>query len=517
MNEKSKCGKVIEFFACCTSIWLLFVLVYIILRDHWIDSQVSPIKTWQEIIGLLIAVVVVVTLLAKFMKFVVENGETGTRILLLSYFALLVIVQSIIIISWDVPFTWKDINVTHSIASRLFDGGGFNNTETLYMARYQNNCGAVLLYSVFYKICSLFVSNPGIKCMMFFSTLFMDLGIYFIIATSGMIFGKKGKVIATFVSFFFSAFYFYAVLPYTDVFAFFCVATLVYIFYRYSSWKSQRAKILSILAFGLVMGVGSFVKGSVLILLLGVIVFSLLDTQVRRHIAKKVPFFVIAGIAVMGIVVAINVGGRTYVNHKMQILNESLEDQEFPVTHWFMLGGSKNGTYSIQDFNKTAHIKGKCQKSKMCLKESMRRYRHRTPKQLSKFIIHKNAYRIWHGGTFFYGFAYDRKKKTENLTGIPYAMMKVRSQDGYTYPTLIIWEFELLCIAAALWKGRKKTFHDNYLIICVIGINVFLNIWEANGRYLFQFVAVLYPLIIAGGLRIYNKYKQLSSRYLVRR
>ncbi len=59
----------------------------------------------------------------------------------------------------------------------------------------------------------------------------------------------------------------------------------------------------------------------------------------------------------------------------------------------------------------------------------------------------------------------------------------------------------LYCILEA----REKTIADNVMLVCLIGGFLFSILWEANSRYIFPYVYLLFPFTAAGWKNIYDK------------
>ena len=75
----------------------------------------------------------------------------------------------------------------------------------------------------------------------------------------------------------------------------------------------------------------------------------------------------------------------------------------------------------------------------------------------------------------------------------------------------VLWYVVLCCIPFAVWNGRKLGDKEKVIVLSILGLMLYLQIFEAHARYVYTFVPLF---VILAGLGMKNlTYKLLSIKF----
>lgn len=247
-------------------------------------------------------------------------------------------------------------------------------------------------------------------------------------------------------------------------------------FYLYMKWRKVRSDGAShtkcaalLLACGAVLAVAYKIKGSAVIMIPAVIL-DLLFTQ--KGIKDKL--LPIAEIAVVFALISSLLG--SVACSVLKISDEELDRYSFPAVHWVMMSADDKGGYNYEDFKYTKSFEGKSEK----VQADIDRLNEKISKQgVSGFIDHlalKLSY-TWKDGTYMINYYI---RNSDLLMSNTFMILST-----LTHFTLII------CMAKAyLTKLRSNddVLSGNFFLkVTLMGLTVFLMLWEARCRYLVSF------------------------------
>lgn len=205
--------------------------------------------------------------------------------------------------------------------------------------------------------------------------------------------------------------------------------------------------------------------------------------------------------------------------------DEKKNNTVIPYTHWVMMGMNKPeeyggtsigwGAYSQNDVDATNQKYTYEEKVEYNLQTIKERFLEYGLYGYLSFLKHKFIY-VWTDPTFYVlnTIGWD----TINKDSIPYdIVLNYDSGENKTFLTYMdgFYIILLLCILAGIIYNifNKDDSINKVLIMSVIGIAIFLLIWEARSRYLYNFLPILCLLAVIGIKNIQQiKYKDIWKK-----
>lgn len=256
----------------------------------------------------------------------------------------------------------------------------------------------------------------------------------------------------------FTPFVTYAANFYTDSMAMPLIMLSVYIYLKYR----KTNKLQQLVICGAIMGLAFKMKGSSGILLIAVVTDMLLQKQkVKCYVTLALPYA-----AAAKVVSAISL-------KLLGITCEMIKEKAFPLIHWIMMSADGRGGYNSEDFLYTQSFSGGDKVSADLARLSLKL----ETQGFWGFIEHlanKIAY-TWENFTFMAGY---------------YCNESFHSSVFIITAFLCHWT-TAFSILINLWKARKKGSDATFLFrLSLLGLCVFLLIWETRCRYLISFFPV---------------------------
>ena len=178
----------------------------------------------------------------------------------------------------------------------------------------------------------------------------------------------------------------------------------------------------------------------------------------------------------------------------------------YPYTHWIMMGvedkekdNSKRNTYggfNEEDNKKTYSFKTGKEAQKYNIKEYRRRLSKLGVIGYIKFLTRKNV-NIWTDGYYFSNIKLSILPKSKNSVLRKLLLSKKTMYYGIYYTQGVTYAFLLsLIIGSILIMKEKKHKNIDYLRLSILGILLFLSIWEGRSRYLVNFIPIFIIVIV---------------------
>ncbi len=360
----------------------------------------------------------------------------------------------------------------------------------LYLSRFSNQWGFLLMLSALYRL--LFAIG---LTDMFFPTVVVQALLY----TGGMtayfaiarrLRGVRGVLAALFAAVTCLPLYLAAAVLYTDTFSLPLLMLCALFALRTLDSVSIRQTLFNALLCALFGAVGGQIKMTVAILLIAATIVFFLRLPALRACCACAVLWLVMGLSVF------------VVNKAMvgPVLDpEMVAQHNTPTIHWVMMsipnGNNPSGSYNSADYALTWGMmeEGASREEVLAsiytrLKDKI--YFLRYPSRLIPFMLMKNA-SAFGDGTFYMTDMLDDTPKRENV------ISSFALQDGEHYPayfsicTGIYFVHLIFAALMCLQDVRRRDFRCALLYIALLGLILFMLLWEARSRYIFNFVPVL--------------------------
>lgn len=387
-----------------------------------------------------------------------------------------------------------DVMQVETYARHIAAEGSFSfvtsDFDNYYIIRYQNNVPYMLILSLVYRIEYLLTGSFSRAPMIILNTLALNLSILLTVLTSRKLFGSRRAIFTLILCALFSPFFTYTPYFYTDSlsipFATGCVCAFVSAVQNENNKKKAGLFLLS----GALCCIGFLIKGSVAILLPAALIWLLLKNGVKRALKQGVAL--ILGFAVL-------FGAYTAAIKSIDLIPEEMSRRhQFPLTHWMMVGTNDLGAYSPQEREYTRAYPSKEEKVQANLDKIGERL---SEKGFFGTVLHLGIKAVWtwQDGTYYIANYLENYQQYTLLHS-----MILYDGDLRLFYYAICCGFQLFLLLLMAYSGftakkNREVATTTFLRIAVIGLALFLLIWETNARYLFNFTP-LFLLLAADGI-----------------
>ncbi len=304
----------------------------------------------------------------------------------------------------------------------------------------------------------------------------------------------------------------WVIIPYSDASCLFIPMLLLWI---YQSMENGRFVIGKAVSLGMIGYLGYEMKPMVIIVLLAVLGIEFLENMKQKFDRKNWKiFFVIC----VSLVCTVGVCSVIDLNKIMGF--EITEGREFGMPHYFMMGlGDENdGVFDQKDVEFSGEYNTNAQRNHANLVESGERIKNYGVVGLVKHTVKKSLVNF-NDGTFAWGNEggfYGTLLPIPNnpITNFMRSFYVENASNGWWFDNIsqLIWMITLVGVAGnVIILTRLKEGFDKYNLVvytAMIGIGMFVMLFEARARYLYTFI----PLFAMMSVKGYCEWYQWSKR-----
>lgn len=405
--------------------------------------------------------------------------------------------------------------------------GTFTNTE--YFSKYSNNIFLLLILEIIFKFLNLFNMNNYLLIAVIFNIIIIDIAIIFIYLTSKKILKSKYNFISLLFTIPMLAFSPYIGVVYSDTLSLIFPIAILYYYICYKE-KPKNRYLFAITTFSTI---GLLLKPTNIIVLIAIILIELLnmiskfiDNKINNNknfnIKEKVKFILKSTSIVIVTFLLVYNSYTGYRNLKLgkYISEEDYQNNGFPYTHFIMMGlkptdveGKYYGVYSEDDVIATQQQIGVENKKEYNIEEIKKRLSKMGIKGYISYLYDKYTF-IISDGTFFYGlegsFYKSLPYNSSNLAKEIQEYVYVKEEGYVKYTSNIyqgIWTsvIIIILITTALNFRKKETQYIDIARLAIIGIIMFIVLFEARSRYLINYLPIFTIVLSYGILDTTNK------------
>lgn len=353
-----------------------------------------------------------------------------------------------------------------------------------YFAVYSNNrfwltC-LIWFFKLIHKIAPFLTEEQDYKAVsMLLGVLMTQAALWLIYRTARELFSEKKAFLTGLLAALFLPFYLYARHAYTDVPGMLCTSLIFFLYTRLKHGGKRRVPTLVLM--GITAGLAFRIKVIVAILVIAILIEELLTTRKGKQL-------LVAVLITVGTMLLV-VSGADYVTKRTVVLSdEMLERYEFPLTHWIMMGLKGRGGFNTKDIGRTLNCTTYEKKVKMNIRLIRKRLKNYGFTGLLKHIVVRKMDYTWCRSCLagdYYGTKQPYKKTV---------LWEVLSDEGKYHQAALLytWPYYMLILtgiwfsaAASLRKIPEREAVLDVGRLTILGVTLFLFIWECNSRYLF--------------------------------
>lgn len=310
------------------------------------------------------------------------------------------------------------------------------------------------------------------------------------------------------------------VIPYSDSTCLFMPILLLWMYLTLedSKWKYVKCVLMGVIAY-----LGYQMKPMVLIVLLAILIVECLENIKNREQIKKWSTIGIICISLLG-----TFGVSKVVNLEKAMGFQIEEGKVFGLTHYFMMGLNEehSGVYIQEDADFSLEINGNAKRTRENLRVAKERIEDYGCIGLLKHTIRKTMVNF-NDGTFawgqegdFYGIKYNVPNNPFKTFFREFYYDNGRFHKAFESIVQFVWMLVLVGVACncVRIKDVKKGYTKNELVLAVslIGITLFVMLFEARARYLYTFVPIFILASAGGYSSLFQIIRQICCRSIAK-
>ena len=417
-----------------------------------------------------------------------------------------------------------DAGMVYGSACDLVNGT-FNNSE--YFSMYGNNVLLLLFLEILFRIVKIFGCSNYLLVAIIFNIFMVDLAIYYIYKTCAKLGGKKYGIISYLISIPMLGFSPYIAVVYSDTLSYIFPIIIFYNYICYKDEKESKNKIKLIFKITCFSILGYLVKPTNVIILIAIFVIETIFCIIKKLNQKrgieytqkvfnkeKTKYYIINAFVVFFTILVIYGGFSIYENVRLSryISKELIEQNSFPMTHFMMMGlkpegydGKYYGVYLEDDVNNTKLQIGKSAKKEYNVSQIKSRLKSMGSSGYLSYLYDKYTF-IISDGTFFYGNEgsyYQSEPYVKGRLADFVQELSYVDKDNYKKITLnIMQSYWVIVISLILISSIINLFQREsgsqvcVLKLSIVGIIMFILLFEARSRYLMNYLPIFIALAV---------------------
>lgn len=405
-------------------------------------------------------------------------------------FGIIVVLQFLVSLIKINPITDCFTTLDQAIAM-VEDQKGILNNQTEYFERYTNNYFFTVLMYYFFKIIRL-VGADYYYSAVILNILCIDVTIFGCYKIVDNLFGKKRALGVLYLLLFCPTTYLFVSFPYTNTFSAPFVIGVLYYGIRIVK-KTTVVNKLAKLHFGadelrlaLCGAVGILIRPTTAIALIAVIIYMLMKGKGMKYYLGIVGVIAVMLICYAG-------AGIVVKNH----LKDKNSEGGFPATHWVMMGLKEKGYVNGADVSYTKSFPTKSEKVQANIKTIGGRLYKLGPLGVLSLWGEKIG-EEWSVGTDSYN---GLNSSAVEFTDVYEAVYGRNCLWLVMYCQVyrVISLFMTLCCILYMFRRKNTDIDSIYpLALTLLGIFIFLMLWETNRKHNICFVPVLVIMLESG-------------------
>lgn len=496
MENKIKLSKFSEIFI--TLIIILFIICFglalfeaIVFNKNILGFNYSPIF-------MIVSAIIFVILLILIYKRLIPKLRSCSKISILIIVIMLIIqvIVGYILLSvpdWDIKAAFNEAcYITSSSYNNYgYSVDGTNIKDFGYTDMFPNNVFLVIVFSVIIKICNIFNFSNYIVAITIVNVLAINLAIILMYLLAKKLFGDKKALMTLIIAFITLPFYLYGGIYYTDSLSLALPVGILYFYLISRDENNKKKKIIWQIVLGIFIFTALKMKLTSAFMVIAIFIFEILYKNFKillKNLTIPIIFTLIISVIF------------TNVLTNKNIINKDRENlAKIPYQHWILMSLKGNAGYDAEEYrltNEAGDYDAKMESINARLKERLNDYRITgvINQLLNKITI------TWGDGNYFVTEQL-RTSKIHDSILYEFVLPYGKYSAYYKYiPQGLHLSLLILCIISAIRtiKANELNKDKNILLIMLIGVFVFLLIWETCARYIFNIVPILILVSIDG-------------------
>lgn len=472
----------------------------------WIFLNIIYSNRQEFKLPLLILIIVFFLIFLLFISRIIDNfknklGSRTKKYMFLAIMLVMFFIQLAVGYRLSIDPGW-DFGIVYRHALELSNTSGPVKVDT-YFVKYPNNIGLLILLTYYFKLLSFFGITNTFYFAIVLNIFFIDTAILFLFLICKELWNIEKAFLVLILCFVFMPFYTEVPIFYTDTISLPFITATFYLYLLANKSEKVKKKNICFMLMGVLTALGFRLKATVSIILVAAIIHLIFK---KDKILKKLIYILIIVITFVSSMVLSGVA----INSKLIISDYEKNRVQFPYTHWVMMGLQDVGFYNEADVVFTIESGTYDKKKAANIKVIEKRVSDYGFLGMEKHLTKKAVF-TWGDGTYFQPRIL-RQSPLVDTRLHKFILPKGEYYSVFSYYSQAYHLVILFLILIVLYKKIKVSTLEYTFVadISVFGLLLFLLIWEATSRYLFNFTPLLMIMAIQGidyieNMRFINK------------
>lgn len=366
--------------------------------------------------------------------------------------------------------------------------GSFSQFQRYYYM-YPNNIGPMTFFMIIFKAAGLFGIRSYYMVATIINAILNVLMMFIVFLICKRLFSVKAGIFSLYIFAVSIPSYFGAAVFYTDVLTMIFPVLFYYLYLRLRDSESVRNQIIYSLLMGATALLGMELKFTVIIVTIAVFIDMIMNCNIKK--------IAISVITVVAIVCVGMISFKAYIYNSGNLDKKTAELKNFPATHWIMMGLNGDGGFNQLDEDYTNGFDTVEHRNEAIKNQIKRRLSDMGGIGLYQLIIRKST-KCFSDGTYELN-AFFSHGMARNTILNKYIVGDGKYYEQYkTFCTGIFLCFQLLMIFSAFYSfynviiKQKDTVANLVPMLSVLGIFLFLLMWETSARYIVNYIPMIY-------------------------
>jgi len=405
--------------------------------------------------------------------------------------------------------TWDVHSVTKSAIAIA------NNTQFNlgYFSTCPNNIAITSIYAILLKLTKWLFNSTSVYCLVGFNIIAVDVSILLAMKCMDLLESGELKYKVGIMLTLFAPFYLYIPICYTDTVSMPFVLGIVYLVLAVVKEKNEQGqdwkRNLKTAAVGALIALGYKIKGSVIVLVVAAFLYWFFSMRFKTVLKAAIPFL-------FGVTMMLGVCNVVF-SQLIPVDKSALAKHKTPMTHYFMMGLKGMGNFNSEDWHFTKNIEGYEEKKEATTEELKRRIDELGVAGLIQKYHYKATKYTWNYGTCYAErYLGDLGDQPINKNVLhEFVLSRGMYHKLFWTVTQGIWcTYLLFAIIDYVFGLRQKNPEVFFFRLCVIGLMLFLFIWETHPRYILNFTPLLIMVAVWRMNIVVKRCSEKGTHYL---
>ena len=389
----------------------------------------------------------------------------------------------------------------------------FATTGTLetyphYFEQFPNNWGLMACLTLFFRMLfhlGITATSDFLRAGVILNCVVIDASVVLLIIFCKKVWGNAAALIALGLNLLFTPFYLYVPIFYTDAMSLLFPPLALLLLYAAQHCNARWTQLLLYLLLGIVLSLGAKIKGSLAVLLIAFVVYLFLQVPFRRSIC-----------GILALVISFGCFSAAFdarIKRSNMVNMDVIDAYQFPKEFWLYMGLNNPGGFNSEDFTTICAEPTMEEKRTVAQEGIQQRLQDYGVSGLFRHLTQKLGYTFGDGGYFIWAQLHRSPLKATALSDYFYA----ERPNNYIYLSISGgYHFLLgLIMIVGLLIGVIKETDFSFASLCyliLLGIFLFLMLWETRSRYLFNVTPVMLIACTAQLSRLFGWFTAHTSR-----